>query len=119
MNELINTPVPSASDEKIHALLAHLLGIPFGFIPSLIFWLLNKDDPERAFVTDQAKEALNFQLNVLAVWMIGIILTLIFIGIFIIMAVAISSLVFSILAGIAAYEGKAYRYPSFIIRLIK
>jgi len=119
MNELISTPVPSSSDEKMHAMLAHLLGIFFGFIPSLIFWLVNKDNPERAFVTDQAKEALNFQINLVIVWVIGFILTLILIGIFIIMAVGIASLVFSILAGIAANEGKAYRYPSFIIRLIK
>jgi len=119
MNELVTTPTPSNPDEKLHAMLAHLLSIIFGIFPSLIFWLINKDKPQCAFVTDQAKEALNFQLNVMAVCVISFPFVFILIGVIPIMAATITSLICSILAGICVNEGKAYRYPSFIIRLIK
>jgi len=119
MNELANTVSPSSEDEKMHAMIVHLLGIFFGFVPALIFWLMYKDNPDRAFITDQAKEALNFQLNVTVVYFIGLITIIIIVGIFITFAVMIANLVFCILAGVAANQGQAYRYPSFIIRMIK
>jgi len=119
MNELVENITPSNQDEQTQAMLTHLLGILFGIIPSLIFWLINKDNPDRAFLTDQAKEALNFQINVIAVTIVGIILSIILIGILVVFAVAIANLVFCILAGVETSKGRAYRYPSFIIRLIK
>jgi len=118
MNELVNTVAPSNEEEKLHAMLAHLLGIFFGFIPSLVFWLINKDNPDRAFVTDQAKEALNFQLNVIVLYFISIITLIIIVGIVIFFGVMIANLIFCILAGVSANQGQAYRYP-FIIRVIK
>ena len=61
-----------SQDEKTMALLAHLGGIFFGFIPSLIIWLIKKD--ESAFVAEQAKEALNFQITVMIGFVISFIL---------------------------------------------
>ncbi len=58
-NEII---VPDNDDKNI-ATVTHLCGTVFSFIPSLIVWILKKDDS--AYLADQAKEALNFQVTVL------------------------------------------------------
>ena len=42
--------------------MTHLAGTVFSFIPALVVWILKKDDS--AFIADQAKEALNFQITV-------------------------------------------------------
>ena len=100
------------------AMLAHLLGIVTSFLGPLILWLVNKDKPEAAFSTDQAKEALNFQITLLIVYVIGVVLSVIIIGAFINMLAWVAGLVLAILAGIKANEGVEYRYP-FALRLIK
>lgn len=105
-------------ENKTMAMLAHLLGILTGFVGPLVIWLINKDKPDAAFVNDQAKEALNFQITIAIAYLAGMILSIILIGIFICMAAWIASLVFSILGGMKANEGVAYRYP-FALRLIK
>ena len=105
-----------SQDEKTMALLAHLGGIFFGFIPSLVIWLIKKDNAP--FAAEQAKEALNFQITVMFAYIISFILIFIVIGIFLLWAVAIANLVLCIVAGIKANAGESYRYP-FAIRLIK
>lgn len=105
-----------SQDEKTMALLAHLGGIFFGFIPSLVIWLIKKDSSP--FIADQAKEALNFQITLMFGFIISFILIFIVIGIFLIWALAIANLVLCIVAGIKANGGEEYRYP-FAIRLIK
>ena len=124
----ITTPPPAptgevSSDDRTMALLAHLSGIILWFIGPLVFWLLHKDKPEKAFVTDQAKEALNFQITltfayVIGAILIGAILTVILIGALINLLIWLACVVFSIIAAVAANNGEAYRYP-FAIRLIK
>ena len=106
---------PPTQDEKTMGMLAHLLGI-FGFIGPLIVWLIKKD--QSPFVNDQGKEALNFHLVMLIGYVIGGILTFFCIGFFVILAVWVCSLIFSIMGAMKAKEGIAYRYP-FNIRMIK
>lgn len=103
-------------EAKTMALLAHLLGIFTSFVGPLIIWLIMKD--KHAFVDDQGKEALNFQLTMLIGWIIGMILTIILIGILINLAVFIVVLIFGIIATIKASSGEAYRYP-ISIRMVK
>ena len=105
-----------SQDDKTMALLAHLGGIFFGFIPSLVIWLIKKDGSP--FVADQAKEALNFQITLMFGYILSFILIFIVIGLFLIWALAITNLVLCIVAGIKANSGVEYRYP-FAIRLIK
>ena len=114
------TPPPptNAGDDNTLALLVHLSGILLGFIVPLIVWLVNKDNPNKAFLNDQAKEALNFQLTLLGVYIIGTILSIILIGLLINVAAWIACIVLSIMAGLAAQKGEYYRYP-FTLRLIK
>ncbi|AWT15718.1 MULTISPECIES: DUF4870 domain-containing protein [Stenotrophomonas] len=123
MSEFDNVPPPPATtdvpaDQRTMALAAHLLGIFTGFIGALIIWLINKDDAGKAFVTDQAKEALNFQITVTIAMVISIILMVVIIGGILAPIVGIINLVFCIIAAVKANNGEAYRYP-FTLRLIK
>jgi len=123
VSEFDNVPPPPATtdvpaDQRTMALAAHLLGIFTGFIGALIIWLINKDDASKAFVTDQSKEALNFQITVAIAMFACIILTFVVIGAFLAPIVGLLSLVFSIIAAVKANNGEAYRYP-FALRLIK
>jgi uncharacterized Tic20 family protein len=116
-------PAPSgapASEDKTMALIAHLLGIITWFIGPLVIWLINKDQSGKAFVIDQSKEALNFQITVTIAFVISFILTIISLGLlfFLPTLVGIANLVFCIIGGIKANNGEAYRYP-FALRLIK
>lgn len=107
-------PLTQAEDRQ-WASFAHLGGI-LGFLPALIIWLVFKDRGE--FTNQQAKEALNFQLTIVIAYIVGTVLTVIFIGALITMAAWAVSLIFSIIAFTQAKEGVAYRYPV-IIRMIK
>ncbi|MDV3437155.1 DUF4870 domain-containing protein [Stenotrophomonas sp. C2852] len=123
MSEFDNVPPPPATtdapaDQRTMALAAHLLGIFTGFIGALIIWLINKDDAGKAFVTDQAKEALNFQITVTIAMVISIILMIVIIGGILAPIVGVINLVFCIIAAVKANNGEAYRYP-FTLRLIK
>ena len=114
-------PAPSGTpseDQKTLALITHLSGIVLGFIVPLIIWLINKDQADKGFINDQAKEALNFQITLLFVYVVGIVLSIILIGALINMVAWVACVVLSIIAGIKAQKGEAYRYP-FAIRLIK
>ena len=114
-------PAPSGApseDQKTLALITHLSGIVLGFIVPLIIWLINKDQADKGFINDQAKEALNFQITLLFVYVVGIVLSIILIGALINMVAWVACVVLSIIAGIRAQKGEAYRYP-FAIRLIK
>jgi uncharacterized Tic20 family protein len=92
------------------------------FIGPLIIWMVKKDT--MPFVDDQAKEALNFNISVALVFLALFLLSVMTLGIGLIIAIpawiiiGIAWLVFTIIAGIKAHEGVAYRYP-LTLRLIK
>ncbi len=105
---------PSAESRQwgMFAHLSALIGfvIPFGnILGPLIIWQMKKN--EMPFVDDQGKEALNFQITVFIAMVVCIILTFVLIGLLLIPIVALAWLVFSIIAGLKANEGVAYRYP--------
>lgn len=112
-------PVGSIPQEdKTMALVAHLLGIVTSFVGPLIIWLINKDKNPNSFVVDQSKEALNFQITLVIVYVIGIILSVILIGALINLLAWLACLIFGIIGAVKANNGEAYRYP-FALRLIK
>jgi len=102
-------------DSKNVALLTWIGTIFFGFIPSLIVYLVKKDD---TYVQEQAKEALNWSITAFIGYIVGLILTVILIGVVVMMAVGICHLVFCIMGAVATSNGKPFRLP-FAIRLIK
>jgi uncharacterized Tic20 family protein len=97
------------NDEKLWATIIHILGIFFGFIPSLIGYLVLKD--RGPFIREHTKNALNFQLTMLIAMIIGYILVFVIVGIFVIIAVYVVTIIFSIMAAIAANKGQNYVYP--------
>jgi uncharacterized Tic20 family protein len=105
-----------SSDERTLAILCHVLSIFFWIIPSLVIYLLKKD--ESKYVAEHAKEALNFQISITIFYIISAVLMLILIGVFLMIAVYFGSIILCIIATIKASDNVLYRYP-FSIRLIK
>lgn len=114
----MNDPVAQGTnnDDRNLAMLAHLLGIVSSFVGALIIWLIKKD--QSAFIDEQGKEALNFQITIVLGFVIAGALTFILIGALLIPLLWIANLVFCILAALATSKGEHYKYP-FAIRLLK
>lgn len=111
-----------SQDQRQFAMFTHLSAlcgiiIPFGnLIGPLIMWQIKKN--EMPFVDDQGKEAVNFQITVTIAMLICFVLMFVVIGLLLLPLVGLAALIFTIIAGIKANEGTAYRYPA-TIRLIK
>jgi uncharacterized Tic20 family protein len=137
MNEI--DPAASAAgsgipaEERQWAMFSHLSALLGGLLTSavggwgfflgpLVIWLLKKDT--MPFVADQAKEALNFNITVSAVFLVLMILGFLTLGIGflligpLMMVIGVLALVFIVIAAIKANEGIAYRYPM-TVRLVK
>lgn len=110
------------NDESNWGMFAHLSAlvgfiIPFGsLVAPLIIWLTK--GKESAFVGEQAKEALNFQITMAIVFIVCFVLSFILIGLLFMAIAAIADLVFVILATLTASKGQLYRYP-YTLRLVK
>lgn len=102
-------PPLSPSDERLWATLIHVGGIVIGIISPLIGYLVLKD--RSAFVRDNGRNALNFQITVLIGYVVGGVLTLVLIGGLILLAVWVVNIVFSIIAAVASNRGEVYTYP--------
>ena len=111
----LSTP---SSDERILALLSHLLAIVpgVGIFGPLVIYLLKKD--ESTFVEENAKESLNFQITIFLAFIISFLLIVVVIGFLLLWALGILNLVLVLVATVKASENKIYRYP-FNLRLIK
>ena len=107
-----------AQDDKTMALIAHLSAIVVGFLGPLVIWLMNKDKADKAWLNEQAKESLNFQITVFIAYLVAGVLTMVLIGMLLIPVIMIGNLILCIMAGMKANEGVSYRYP-FALRLIK
>lgn len=104
------------SDSKTWAIIAHVLPLlGFALIGPLVVYLIKKDDDP--FVRHHAAEALNFQISLTIYAIISGILVLLFIGIIMLLALAVFALVFTIIAAIRASNGELYSYPM-TIRLV-
>lgn len=106
----------SPSEEQGWSIGAHLGGILFGFLPALIIWLVFRE--RSRMVDDHAKEALNFQLTLLIVYIVGWTLTIILIGPLIWLAAWICAIVFGIMGAQAANTRRPFRYPV-SVRILK
>ena len=128
-------PAGTASvEERQWAMFAHLSVLLGGlltsgwagsvgfFIGPLVIWLMKKDT--MPFVSDQAKEALNFAITVSLACLVLLLLTIMSLGIGalltipLMLIIGIAALVLVIVAAVKANQGVAYRYP-FALRLVK
>ena len=99
----------SPSDEKLWSTLVHLGGLFFGFLAPLVGYLVLKD--RGPFVRAHTATALNFQLTLLIAYLVGGILTIVFIGFLILFAAYVLNIVFCIIAAVKANKGEWYTYP--------
>ena len=104
----------SPQDEKLWATLTHLsplvagiIGLPF-LGPLIAYLVLRERGP---FVRWHTAQALNFQLTVLLAYIVSGLLTIVVIGFFLLIAVWVVSIVFMIMAAVAANRGEYYKYP--------
>jgi uncharacterized protein len=120
-------PGPTQADARSSnawAMACHLSGladlaIPFLFVGILIplgIWLARR--PHDAFVDDQGKEVLNFQLNLLFWALIfGALTCCCGIGLPALFALSVYEIVITILGAVAAADGRKFRYP-YLLRVI-
>ena len=96
-------------------MLCHLSYFVFGIIAPLIIMLTLGNRSQ--YVRYHAVEALNFHITM---WIVGFVCALAFlilIGIVLLPLALLLGAIFSIIAGIQAYQGQYYRYP-LTLRLI-
>jgi len=122
MNEPAAHQVPTETalapqEQRAGMMLAHVLGLLFGIIGALIYWVIVKDNNETPFIQDQAREVLNFELNAFVVISIAAILTVVLIGFVLVPLIWVTAFILSIIGAIKAYGGERFRYP-FIIRVV-
>jgi len=110
-------------DARTWAMVCHLVGlvglplpIVGNIVTPLIIWQIKKDD--FAFVDEQGKEAVNFQISMSIYGFVAALLCFVCIGIPLLLAVYIVDLVFLLIAAVKANNGHHYRYP-LTIRFIK
>ncbi|HZI03404.1 MAG TPA: DUF4870 domain-containing protein [Archangium sp.] len=118
---ITGSPEPTA-DEKLWGAIAHVSPVLLSALGPLLVLLLKGN--QSVWVERQAKEALNFQLTVLAlaaVMLVAGLLLFCFGGWLLwklLAPLGLAVAVLSVYAGIKAHEGAMYRYP-FSVRLVK
>lgn len=129
-------PTQTNSDDSTFATIAHLGAVFGGFILPLILYIISKDG-KRPETRSHAREALNFQLTFLAVYVpvmiVYVVLLLgqtggsgdgsgffLVVGAFMVFAFAasITAVVLGVRGGLRANRGERYRYP-ICIRFVK
>jgi len=108
--------MPVTKEESNWGMISHLSALagiilpPIGSVLGpLIVWLTRRD--QSAFVAEQAKEALNFNITVLIAAVVCYVLTWALIGILLFVVLWVYWLVMTIIAAMKASEGVSYRYP--------
>ena len=102
------TPM-SPADEKMYATLIHVGGILFAFVPALFGYLVLRD--RGPFIRAHSATALNFQITLMIVYVVGTALMTVLIGYLILPVAWVLGIIFSILAALAANRGQGYSYP--------
>jgi uncharacterized Tic20 family protein len=97
-------------DSRLWATLIHLGGVFFHIVPSLVGFIVLGD--RGAFIRAEARSALNFQLTLLAAYLIGFFTIWIFVGFVVLFVAVVFNVVFSIAAAVAAYQGRHWDYPA-------
>lgn len=112
-----------SQDDKQWGMLAHfstflsmVAPVAGAIIPPLVLMSMYQDKSE--FVVKHAKEALNFQLSLLIYYTIAGMSLFILVGFIALPLLIIFAIIYTVVAGLKAQEGKDFQYP-FTIRFIK
>ncbi len=104
----------SNMDSKTYSMLMHFsqfctFVLPLiGLIVPIAMWMIKKDDP---YVDEQGKVVANWIISSLIYCVISSILTIIVIGVFMLIALVICSIIFIIMGAIRANDGVVKNYP--------
>lgn len=104
---------------RVLSAIAHLSALFTSLLVSIIVPIVilcaSNDDVTRA----NAKESINFQISMIAYALVGAVLCLVFVGVFVLIAVGIASIIMPIIAAIhcAGDDEEPYRYR-FIFRIV-
>ncbi|MCS0646522.1 DUF4870 domain-containing protein [Curtobacterium flaccumfaciens] len=99
----------SPEDQRLWATLTHIGGIFFTVVAPLVAYLVLRD--RGGFIREHTRVALNFHITMAIAYFVGSLTSVFGIGVLIVLAAAIVSLIFSIMAAVAANQGQFYRYP--------
>ena len=91
------------------AMLAHLSCVLLSLLGPLVILFLNKDGSP--FVDAHAREAINFQVNLIILSVIGGVLTMVMVGLCVLAVAGLLAVIMPIIAGVRANSGEMYRYP--------
>lgn len=98
------------------AMACHVMGFALYVLPPvghivlvLVVWLLKKEDSR--FVEDHGREALNLQISMTLYFIIALLLTTVWVGLFLLPVLMMAHAGLMIYAAIAAMEGASFRYP--------
>ncbi|MBY0176397.1 DUF4870 domain-containing protein [Curtobacterium herbarum] len=99
----------SPEDQRLWATLTHVGGIFSNVLVPVIAYFVLRDRGN--FVREHARAALNFHITMAIAYFAGVLTSVLGIGILVIAATGIVSIVFGVLAALAANQGQFYRYP--------
>jgi uncharacterized Tic20 family protein len=124
-NERVSSePAGPSRNERQWAMGCHLIALCGFIIPpiassvaTLVLWLLKREDG--AFIDDQGRESLNFQITILIyIVFSALLIPLLGLGVILLVGVVVFDFICILIATVKASEGVVFRYPA-CIRLIK
>ncbi|MCU1588708.1 MAG: tic20-like family protein [Frankiales bacterium] len=104
-------------EDTVLSVLVHLSLFAFQLLGPLVVFLIVKDDPTKPMTRHHSLEALNFHISLFLYAIVSLALILVIVGFFMLIALAITSVVLAIIAAVAAGNREPYRYPM-TLRLI-
>jgi hypothetical protein len=108
---------PPKGNDKIWSILSHLSAlIGVGLLLPLVVYLAMRHESD--YVAGNAREALNFHISVLIYCLCCIPLVFILVGIPLLIAIGLASLVLAIMAAVKASNGECFHYP-LTLRLVR
>ena len=91
------------------SLLAGCLVPLAGLVAPIVIWQVKKD--EYPVLDDHGKNALNWILSYLLYGFICVLLVFLFVGVFLLIALWVVSIIFPIIAALKANDGVLWKYP--------
>jgi uncharacterized protein len=106
----LQTPEQKQMGMFIHlSQLANLIIPPVGLIAPIVLWQMKKD--ELPGIDAHGKMVTNWLISSVIYFAVSFVLAFVFIGFFLLLALAIVGIVFPIIGGIKANNGEYWEYP--------
>ncbi|GAB7090790.1 hypothetical protein JCM18237_10610 [Halorubrum luteum] len=97
----------SAPKNTTMAALTHVLALFTWVVGPLVVYLVTDD----AFVKENARNALNWQISLTIYTLISLVLVLLVVGFLALIVIGLLDLVFIVIATVKAADGEAWSYP--------